>query len=127
MEENYIDEGAQESRGEGRPKRSRYDWFRWLSYILTGELLISKGAKRSYSVLYVLSAIFFVAIFMMFASIHREISYVSLTKEVSLLRERAIRSIERRGHESSHSEILRRVERERLGLQDPHTQPQVLE
>lgn len=114
-------------REEAAKPKPRQQWLRWLGRSLTGEILISNKVQRLYNIFTVMAILFFFAIFVMFASFHREMQYAALQKEVALLRERAIRSTERRHRESSHSEILRRLQRAGLDLEDPQNQPKILQ
>lgn len=122
--DNDIVEDIRRDAEEVRKKNP--NWLRWLGHAITGEILVTNEVQRFYNALTLLGVIFFFAVFAMFASFHREMQYAELKKEAALLREKAIRSTERRHQESSHSAIVRRLKQQGLDLEDPYTQPMVL-
>ena len=121
-----VDENPFIEDEENPKEKRRAGWLRWIGHSLTGEILVTSEVQQFYNVATVLGVIFFFAIFAMFASFHREMQYRELQKEVVLLRESAIRSIEKRHLESSHSMILQRLHERGLNLEDPSRQPKIL-
>lgn len=105
-------------------KRSRV--MVWVMGVITGDILLAEEAKRVYTLLMMLGIIFFVSIATIFASLGRDLQCRQLEKKVELLKERAIRTKEACYRQSSHSAILRRLEERGIKIEDPKSQPKIL-
>lgn len=105
---------------EKRAKRTRM-----LSWV-TGDVLLAEEAKRVYNLFTLLGVIFFASIVMIFWSLQQDIRCNKLQKEVSLLKERAIRTSEECFRYSSHSAVLRQLEERGIDIADPKSVPTII-
>ena len=62
---------------------------------------------------------FFLSIVVMFWSLHLDMRYTRLERDVQKLRERSIRMQEQRYQRTTHSAIVRQLERGGIELYDP--------
>ena len=115
------EEQAREEKCRNRPR-----WMVWTLGAITGDILLAEQVKRVYVFLTMLGVIFFASIATMFASLQQDLRYNRLEKEVERLKERAIRTAERRYEESSHTAILRKLKERGIDIEDPKTQPTIL-
>ena len=102
-------------------------WLAAISDALTGEILVSERMQRVYGLLGAMGAIFFVSIVLIFASLHSDLRHNNLEKEVERLKDRAVRTSEKRHQATSHSEIVRQLRERNIPLQDPETQPKYID
>lgn len=102
-------------------------WFSAINGALTGEILISERMQRVYGLLGAIGVILFVSIVLIFASLHSDLRYNTLEKEVERLKDRAVRASEKRHQATSHSEIVRQLRERNIPLQDPETQPKLID
>ena len=115
------EQAAMEERKSRRPR-----WFVWINGIVTGDILLAEEVKRVYTLLTILGVIFFASIATIFGALQRDLRCNQLEKEVSLLKERAIRTSEECYKHSSHSAILRKLKERGIEIDDPKTQPKIL-
>ena len=120
------DIAREEEQAREEKRRNRPRWMVWTLGAITGDILLAEQVKRVYVFLTMLGVIFFASIATMFASLQQDLRYNRLEKEVERLKERAIRTAERRYEESSHTAILRKLKERGLDIEDPNTQPTIL-
>ncbi len=105
-----------EARRRARTVRRRKNpLFRFVS----GTILVGEQATRYYPYLVTFAVLFFLNIMVLFWSLHLDRRYLRLEREVQKLRERSIRLEEQRYRITTHSAIVREIERRGLGLADP--------
>ncbi len=121
--------GGREWRGEdgadkkeGEDQKSSVTW--WL---FSGNVLLSRGITKYYGQMVIVAALFLLSIIVMFWSLHLDMSYNSLVRDVQLLRERSVRLQEVRFSRCSHSSIVEELERRGINLVDPTTPATVIE
>lgn len=112
---------ALEEKGSKQPR-----WVVWIKGVITGDILLAEEVERVYTLLIMLGVIFFASIATIFGSLQRDMRYRELEKEVALLKERAIRTSEECYRHSSHSAIVRELEKRGIDIKDPNTQPKIL-
>ena len=122
--EDIAREEEQAALEERESKRPR--WIVWINGIVTGDILLAEEVKRVYTLLTILGVIFFASIATIFGALQRDLRCNQLEKEVSLLKERAIRTSEECYKHSSHSAILRKLKERGIEIDDPKTQPKIL-
>ena len=122
--EDIAREEEQAALEEKESKRPR--WSVWINGIVTGDILLAEEVKRVYTLLTILGVIFFASIATIFGALQRDLRCNQLEKEVSLLKERAIRTSEECYKHSSHSAILRKLKERGIEIDDPKTQPKIL-
>lgn len=122
--EDIAREEEQAALEEKESKRPR--WIVWINGIVTGDILLAEEVKRVYTLLTILGVIFFASIAIIFGALQRDLRCNQLEKEVSLLKERAIRTSEECYKHSSHSAILRKLKERGIEIDDPKTQPKIL-
>ncbi len=126
-DEDIAADIAREEEEKAAAERAKPpQWMVWLKGAITGDILLAEEAKRVYTLLMMLGIIFFASIATIFASLNRDLQCRQLEKEVELLKERAIRTKEECYHKSSHSAILRRLEERGIKIEDPKSQPKIL-
>lgn len=115
-----------ESAAQREPKRLPR-WVGAVSGALTGEILVTEQMQRIYGLIGVMGLIFLASIGTIFASLHSDLTHNNLVNEVERLKDRAVRSAERRHQATSHSEIVRQLQQRGIPLEDPTTQPKLIE
>ena len=120
------DIAREKAESEATEKRQRPRWMEWVISSLTGDIILSKQAKKFSSLLLTLAIIFIISCTAMSLSFRVDLRYRNLKKEVALLKERSIRTKERLNLHSSHSAIVRKLEERGIAIKDPQTQPKTL-
>ncbi len=115
---------AEKAEEQQRQHRRANNIF-WL--LLSGSILQKEAVARYYSQLAVIAVLFFVSIFVLFWSLHLDMTYNHELRHVQLLRERSARLQELRYSTCSHSAILQELERRGLTLKDPSHPAMVIE
>lgn len=114
---------AREAEERVRKERRRNNPFYRL---VSGTILVGEHASRSYPYLMTIAVMFFLNIVVLFWSLHLDLRYSRLEREVQKLRERSIRYEEQRYRMSTHSAISRELELRGIHLQDPRTPGQII-
>lgn len=94
--------------------------------LASGTILVGENASRSYPYLVTIAVMFFLNIVVLFWSLHLDLRYSRLEREVQKLRERSIRYEEQRYQRSTHSAVSAELERRGIHLQDPRTPGQII-
>ncbi len=111
-QERHKHEQRVADRMERRRKRSAF----W--QLLTGNILVNKGVARYYPHMIAVVAMFFLSIVVMFFSLHQDMKYSRLERDVQLLREKSLRFQSERYQRSSHSAIKEQLERRGIKLEE---------
>ncbi len=114
---------AREAEERVRKERRRNNPFYRL---VSGTILVGEHASRSYPYLVTFAVMFFLNIVVLFWSLHLDLRYSRLEREVQKLRERSIRYEEQRYRMSTHSAVSRELELRGIHLQDPRTPGQII-
>ena len=114
---------AREAEERVRKERRRNNPFYRL---VSGTILVGEHASRSYPYLVTIAVMFFLNIVVLFWSLHLDLRYSRLEREVQKLRERSIRYEEQRYRMSTHSAVSRELELRGIHLQDPRTPGQII-
>ncbi|MBQ6862218.1 MAG: hypothetical protein IJN98_06370 [Alistipes sp.] len=112
----------EEEEERRRAKRRAHPFFR----LLSGTVLVTERATRYYPYLVTIAVMFFLNIVVVFWSLHLDMRYSRLEREVQRLRERSVRLEEQRYRISTHSAVVEEIARRGLGLKDPeHPNPKI--
>lgn len=114
---------AEREEAEAREKRRHRNPFYRL---VSGTILVGEHATRSYPYLLTIAAMFFVNIVVLFWSLHLDVRYSRLEREVQKLRETSIRYEEQRYSKTTHSAVSAELERRGIPLQDPRSPGQII-
>ena len=117
-----AEEQARVEAEERRERRHRNPFYR----LISGTILVGEHATRSYPYLVTIAAMFFLNIVVLFWSLHLDLRYSRLEREVQKLRERSIRYEEQRYRQSTHSAVSKELEQRGIVLKDPATPGQII-
>ena len=123
-EEREAAERAETEAREARERRRRSSTF-W--QLFSGSILVRKGVSKYYPYLLTIAGMFFLSIVVMFWSLHLDMRYTRLSREVQMLRERSIRLQEQRYQRTTHSAIVERLRERGIELYDPVAPGEIIE
>ena len=123
-EEREAAERAEAEAREARERRRRSSTF-W--QLFSGSILVRKGVSKYYPYLLTIAGMFFLSIVVMFWSLHLDMRYTRLSREVQMLRERSIRLREQRYQRTTHSAIVERLRERGIELYDPAVPGEIIE
>ncbi|MFI3282032.1 MAG: FtsL-like putative cell division protein [Rikenellaceae bacterium] len=86
--------------------------------LISGNILVNKGVARYYVHMIAVAVMFFLSIMVMFYSLHMDMRYSRLEREVQLLRERSLRYQSERYQHSSHSAIKEQLRIKGINLEE---------
>lgn len=115
-------EAARREAEERQERRRRNPLYR----LVSGTILVGEHATRSYPYLMTIAAMFFLNIVVLFWSLHLDLRYSRLEREVQKLREKSIRYEEQRYRQSTHSAVSRELELRGMPLRDPVSPGQII-
>ncbi len=118
-EEEREEEERQKKERDERLRRRRNASPFW--QIVTGNILVNKGVSRYYVHMACVAVMFFLSIAVMFYSLHMDMRYIRLEREVRLLRESSLRFQSLRFERSSHSTILEQLSKRGITLEQSST------
>ena len=96
------------------PRRASTFW-----QLFSGSILVREGVSKYYPYMLTIAGMFFLSIVVMFWSLHLDMRYTRLERDVQKLRERSIRMQEQRYQRTTHSAIVRQLEARGIELYDP--------
>ncbi len=102
-------------RIERRRKRSAF----W--QLISGNILVNRGVSRYYPHMIAVVVMFFLSIVVMFYSLHQDMRYSRLDRDVQLLRELSLRMQSDRYQRCSHSAIIEQLKKRGIILEDATT------
>lgn len=95
--------------------------------LLSGSILVSQQVTRNYPYLATIAAMFFLNIVVLFWSLHLDLRYTRLEREVQKLREQSIRLEERRYRMTTHSAVAEELARRGIAIEDPASPIEIIE
>lgn len=116
------DNGVNNSAAQSKEQKNNI----W-EVLMSGRILLHKSVARYYSHLMLIAIMTFVSIFVMFWSLRVDMRHNARKHEVQLLREKSIRMRESSYARSSHSAIVRELERRGIDLRDARTPSMVID
>ena len=123
-EERLAEERAEAEERERRERRRRASTF-W--QLFSGTILVREGVSKYYPYMLTIAGMFFLSIVVMFWSLHLDMRYTRLERDVQKLRERSIRLLEQRYQRTTHSAIVRQLEARGIELYDPLAPGEIIE
>lgn len=120
--EEEVRRAAEEAEAR-KARRRAHPLFR----LLSGSILVSEQATRYYPYMLTIVGMFFLNIVVLFWSLHLDLRYSRLEREVQKLRERSIRFEEQRYRRTTHSAVSAEVARRGLELYDPQRPAEIIE
>lgn len=123
LEREQAERDEQEARRRMAERRRRSPFWQWIS----GTVLISEGTSRYYPYMLCIAGMFFLSIVVMFWSLHLDMKYTRLEREVQVLRERSIRLEEMRYDRTTHSALMAELRRRGIDLCDPSAPREIIE
>lgn len=125
-EESEAAETAEAAEAEDEPQNTPKKKTNFFKLLFTGNILTLRGVAKYYGQMVVIAGLFLLSIVVMFWSLHLDMEYNTLSRDVQLMRERSVRLQEVRYSRSSHSAIVEELERRGIKLRDPQTPATVI-
>lgn len=116
-----ADEEAEAAEREAQEEALRREHRRKSStswQIFSGTIL-GEGVAKYYPYLLTVAGMFFLSIAVMFWSLHLDMKFSRMEREVKMLRERSMRLEEQRFRRTTHSAIVERLRERGIDLRDP--------
>ena len=123
-EEREAAERAEAQAREARERRRRSSTF-W--QLFSGSILVRKGVSQYYPYLLTIAGMFFLSIMVMFWSLHLDMRYTRLSRDVQKLRERSIRLQEQRYQRTTLSAIVDQLRARGIELYDPQAPGEIID
>ncbi len=95
--------------------------------LFSGTILVRESVSKYYPYLLCIAAMFFLSIAVMFWSLHLDMRYSRLERDVQKLREHSIRLQEQRYRRTTHSTIVEELQRRGIELNDPSAPGEIIE
>ncbi|WP_417016686.1 FtsL-like putative cell division protein [Alistipes sp.] len=121
------EEALRRAEAEAREARERRRRSSTLWQLFSGSILVRRGVSRYYPYLLTIAGMFFLSIVVMFWSLHLDMRYTRLEREVQKLRERSIRLQEQRFQRTTHSAIIEQLHARGIDLYDPLAPGEIIE
>ena len=118
--EREEEEKAEEEERQRRERRRKASTF-------SGTILVHEGVSKYYPYMLSIAGMFFLSIAVMFTTLHLDMKYSRLEREVQILRERSIRLQEQRYRRTTHSAIVERLRERDIELTDPPAPGEIIE
>ena len=115
---------AEAEERERRERRRRSSTF-W--QLFSGTILVREGVSKYYPYMLTIAGMFFLSIMVMFWSLHLDMRYTRLERDVQKLRERWIRLQEQRYQRTTHSAIVEQLRARGIELYDPQAPGEIIE
>lgn len=115
QEQEATEKAEREEAQHKETKRKASLIFQFFS----GTILVRKGVSQYYPYMLCIAGMFFLSIAVMFWSLHLDMKYSRLEREVQMLRERSIRLQEQRYGRTTHSAITLELQKRGIELSDP--------
>ena len=122
--EREEEEKAEEEERQRRERRRKASTF-W--QLFSGTILVHEGVSKYYPYMLSIAGMFFLSIAVMFTTLHLDMKYSRLEREVQILRERSIRLQEQRYRRTTHSAIVERLRERGIDLNDPSAPGEIIE
>ena len=122
--EREEEEKAEEEERQRRERRRKASTF-W--QLFSGTILVHEGVSKYYPYMLSIAGMFFLSIAVMFTTLHLDMKYSRLEREVQILRERSIRLQEQRYRRTTHSAIVERLRERGIELTDPPATGEIIE
>ena len=121
---SIAEERAEAEERERRERRRRSSTF-W--QLFSGTILVREGVSKYYPYMLTIAGMFFLSIMVMFWSLHLDMRYTRLERDVQKLRERSLRLQEQRYQRTTHSAIVEQLRARGIELYDPQAPGEIIE
>ena len=101
-----------------RLKRALMATINFFRSLITGEIIINPTVSKGYDYLFYIACLLLISIITLFSSLHMQIRENTLSEQVRLLSERAVRTEEQRVKATTHSAIVDELKRRNIPLYD---------
>lgn len=101
-----------------RLKRALMATINFFRSLITGEIIINPTVSKGYDYLFYIAFLLLISIITLFSSLHMQIRENTLSEQVRLLSERAVRTEEQRVKATTHSAIVDELKRRNIPLYD---------
>lgn len=95
--------------------------------LFSGSILVSERLTRNYPYLIIIAAMFLLNIMVIFWSLHLDMRYSRLEREVQKLREQSIRLEEQRYRMTTHSTVVEELARRGIAIGDPEHPVEIIQ
>ena len=119
------EEREAEERAEAEERERRGSSTFW--QLFSGTILVREGVSKYYPYMLTIAGMFFLSIMVMFWSLHLDMRYTRLERDVQKLRERSIRLQEQRYQRTTHSAIVEQLRARGIELYDPQAPGEIIE
>ena len=123
-EEREAEEQAQREAHRQRERRRNASTF-W--QLFSGTILVREGMSHSYPYLLAIAGMFLLSISVVFYSLHTDMKYMRLEREVQVLRERSVRMQQNRFRATTHSAVNAELRRRGIELYDPTAPAEIID
>ena len=127
QEEEFARRVRREAEEEERQRRERRRKASTFWQLFSGTILVHEGVSKYYPYMLSIAGMFFLSIAVMFTTLHLDMKYSRLEREVQILRERSIRLQEQRYRRTTHSAIVERLRERGIELTDPPAPGEIIE
>ena len=114
--------GPKPKNANAASRRSSTFW-----QLFSGTILVREGVSKYYPYMLTIAGMFFLSIMVMFWSLHLDMRYTRLERDVQKLRERSIRLQEQRYQRTTHSAIVEQLRARGIELYDPQAPGEIIE
>lgn len=128
-EDLRADREAEEAEAEARAAEQAQRERRKANPILrlfSGSILVSERLTRNYPYLITIAVMFLINIMVIFWSLHLDMRYSRLEREVQMLREQSIRLEEQRYRMTNHSAVVEELARRGIPIGDPEQPVEII-
>lgn len=120
-------EAEERAEAEARERREQRRRSSLVWQLFSGRILVREGVVKYYPYMLTIAGMFFLSIVVMFWSLHLDMRYTRLEREVQKLRERSIRLEEQRYRRTTHSAVTEELRRRGIALYDPLAPGEIIE
>ena len=124
--DEQLEAEAEERREEQRRREHRRNASTFWQ-LFSGTILVREGVSQSYPYLLAIAGMFLLSISAVFLSLHTDMKYMRLEREVQVLRERAVRLQGRRFQRTTHSAVTAELRRRGIELYDPVAPSEIID
>lgn len=122
-EREAAEREAEEERRRKTARRASSTFWQ----LVSGTILLRRGVSQYYPYMACIAGMFLLSIMAMFWSLHLDMKYSRLEREVQLLRERSIRLEEQRFDRTTHSAVVEELRRRGIELIDPPAPGEIID
>lgn len=127
LREDEEREAAEREAEEERRRKAERRASSTLWQLVSGTILLRRGVSQYYPYMGCIAVMFLLSIMAMFWSLHLDMKYARLEREVQVLRERSIRLEEQRFDRTTHSAVVEELRRRGIELIDPPAPGEIID